>query len=45
MLDFEYAKALAEVVLDATCSEKEREIKNNPRNVMPAIDVSPNIRI
>ena len=27
------------------CSEKEREIKNNPRNVMPAIDVSPNIRI
>ena len=28
MLDFEYAKALAEVVLDTTCSEKEREIKN-----------------
>ena len=27
------------------CSEKEREIKNNPRNAMPAIDVSPNIRI
>ena len=24
MLDFEYAKALAEVVLDTTCSEKER---------------------
>ena len=23
MLDFEYAKALAEVVLDTTCSEKE----------------------
>lgn len=27
------------------CSEKEREIKNNPRNAMSAIDVSPNIRI
>ena len=26
MLDFEYAKALAEVVLDTTCSEKEREV-------------------
>ena len=25
MLDFEYAKALAEVVLDTTCSKKERE--------------------
>lgn len=27
MLDFEYAKALAEVVLDTTCSEKEREVR------------------
>ena len=27
MLDFEYAKALAEVVLDTTCSEKEREVE------------------
>lgn len=26
MLDFEYAKALAEVVLDTTCSEKEIRI-------------------
>ncbi len=25
MLDFEYAKALAEVVLDTTCSEKKKE--------------------
>ena len=24
MLDFEYAKALAEVVLDTTCSEKRK---------------------
>lgn len=27
MLDFEYAKALAEVVLDTTCSKKEREVR------------------
>lgn len=27
MLDFEYAKALTEVVLDTTCSEKEREVR------------------
>ena len=27
MLDFEYAKALAEVVLDTTCREKEREVR------------------
>ena len=27
MLDFEYAKALEEVVLDTTCSEKEREVR------------------
>ena len=27
MLDFEYAKVLAEVVLDTTCSEKERELR------------------
>ena len=27
MLDFEYAKALVEVVLDTTCSEKEREVR------------------
>ena len=27
MLDFEYAKVLAEVVLDTTCSEKEREVR------------------
>ena len=32
MLDFEYAKALVEVVLDTTCSEKEREIKNRRHN-------------
>ena len=25
MLDFEYAKALAEVVLDTTCSEKKEK--------------------
>ena len=29
MLDFEYAKALAEVVLDTTCSEKERVFNPN----------------
>lgn len=27
MLNFEYAKVLAEVVLDTTCSEKERELR------------------
>ena len=26
MLDFEYAKALAEVVLDTTCSKKESHV-------------------
>ena len=39
MLDFEYAKALAEVVLDTTCSEKEREVRcmiKLSRSQMPA---------
>ena len=34
MLDFEYAKALAEVVLDTTCSEKEREVRMEKRSGM-----------